>query len=182
MTTGNKRGRKSQSPPKEQQVGNASTPTVVSASTEANHQREKSKQMSDVASIIEYDTPLDAAEAPVPLPKGDYTARIRGAERKMNKAGDNEYINVTFIIDADQYPADYTEGEPEGTTLSYGRLSPANTVKARWQMKRFCESIGAELGSKLDLNDWLDKTAVVEVVNEDYQGVMQAKIAKVRSA
>jgi hypothetical protein len=167
---------------KEQQEGEASNPSVVSASTEANHQREKSRNMSEVASIIEYDTDLSEAEAPVPLPRGDYAARIRSAERKMNKAGDNEYINVVFIVEPEQYPADYDQGDPDGTILSYGRLSPANTPKARWAMKRFCEAIGAPLSSKLDLNEWLDKTAIVSVVNEEWEGIPQAKIAKVGAA
>jgi hypothetical protein len=185
MTTGSKRGRKSQSPPKEQeqQVEEQATASTVVPAGKVASSREEKRNMSEVASIIEYEDDLSNAEAPVPLPKGDYVARIRGAEKKLNKAGDREYINVTFHIDAEQYPADYaSDGDPDGVVLSYGRLSPENTQKARWQMRKFCESIGAELSSKLNLNDWLDKTALVTVINEKYEGVDQAKISKVGAA
>lgn len=157
----------------------ASPSTVVNKDAS----EKKSKQMSDTAvkSIIEYDVDLDEAEAPVPLPKGDYVGEIRGAEQKTSGKG-NEYINVTFHIDADQYPADYTEGNPDGTILSYGRLSPENTTRARYQMKKFIESVGGTLGKSVDMNDWLGLRAKLTVVNEDYEGVPQAKISKVSEA
>jgi hypothetical protein len=135
--------------------------------------------MSEARSIIEYDTSLADAEAPVPLPKGDYTAEIRGAEIKTSGKG-NEYVNVTFFIAPEEYPADYTEGNPDGTILTYGRLSPENSQRARWGMKKFCEAIGAELGSKLDLDSWMGKAAVVNVTHEEFEGENRAKIAKVK--
>lgn len=174
---------KSKSRPKEQQEVNEATTSVVSR-VMPQQPVNKREPMSEVSSIIEYDEDLSNAEAPIPLPKGDYAAKIRGAERKFNKAGDKEYVNVTFYIDPDQYPADYTEGDPDGAILSYGmgRLSVANDRKSRWNMKKFCENIGVELGSKLDLNEWLDRAAIVTVVNEAYEGVDQAKISKVGAA
>lgn len=143
--------------------------------------KEKAKNMSDVKSIIEYDVDLDEAEAPVPLPKGDYVGEVRGAEIKTSAKG-NEYINVTFHIDADQYPADYTEGNPDGTILSYGRLSPENSTRARYQMKKFVEAVGGTAGKSVDLNAWLGLRAKVTVVNEEYEGTPQAKISKVSEA
>lgn len=137
--------------------------------------------MSEARSIIEYDTDISEAEAPVPLPKGDYVAEVRGAEIKVSGKG-NEYVNVTFFIDPDQYPADYTEGNADGMTFTYGRLSPENTTRARYGMKKFVEAIGAEGGRALDMNSWLGKTAVVTVVHEEYEGENRAKISKVKEA
>lgn len=163
--------------------GNEATPLELSRVMPQSTVTER-KPMSDVASIIEYDDDLSNAEAPVPIPPGDYAALIRGAERKKAKSGDKEYANVTFYISSEQYPADYTEGDADGTILSYGmgRLSTAGDAKSRWNMKRFCENIGSELGRILDLNAWLDKSAIVTVVNEEYEGQMQAKISKVGPA
>lgn len=136
--------------------------------------------MSDV-SIIEYDVDLSEAEAPVPLPVGDYIAEVRAAEIKTSAKG-NKYVNVTFFIPPEQYPADYTEGNPDGMSFQYGRLSPDNTTQARFGMKKFCEAIGAELGRSLNLNDWLGKSGVVAIVHEEFEGQMRAKIAKVKEA
>jgi hypothetical protein len=140
----------------------------------------KGNTMSDM-SIIEYAEDLGEATAPVPLPKGDYPAEITAVERKTSGAG-NEYINVTFRIDADNYPADYTEGNEEGTILSYGRLSPDTTQRARWGMKKFCEAIGAKLGKQLDLNDWIGLNAIVTIDHQTYEGEDRATIKKVNPA
>ena len=163
--------------PEQQEALIASPSSVVTKDASTNVR----KQMSDVRSIIEYDIDLDEAEAPVPLPKGDYIGEIRGAEIKTSAKG-NDYVNVTFMIPADQYPADYTEGNPDGTVLSFGRLSPANDTRSRYSMKKFVEAIGATAGKALDLNDWLGKTAQLTVTNEDYEGVPQARISKVGAA
>lgn len=144
-------------------------------------QRRETTNMSDQMSIIEYDEDLSSAEAPVPLPVGDYPAEIRSAERKTSAAG-NEYINVTFHISPEAYPADYTEGSEDGQVLTFGRLSPDNTQRARWNMKKFCESIGVTLGKSLDLNDWIGQSAIVTVAHDTYEGDLQARIKKVNPA
>lgn len=174
--------RKSQSRPKQQQEDKEPTSSVVSP---VKAQATVERNMSEVESIIEYEEDLGEAEAPVPIPEGDYPALIRGAAKKMSK-GDvpKEYVDVTFFINADQYPPDYTEGDPEGLLLNYGmgRLPTAGDTKSRWRMKKFCEAIGAELGRKLDLNSWLDKPAIVTIKHEEYEGVQQARIVKVAAA
>lgn len=158
----------------------AVTDPVVADKVTANNPIGK-ENMSDV-SIIEYASSLDEAEAPVPLPAGDYPAEIRGVERKTSGKG-NEYINVTFFISPENYPADYTDGSEDGAILSYGRLSPDDTVRARYGMKRFAEAIGAKTSTKqVDLNEWIGCTAIVTVVNDTYEGMPTAQIKKVNPA
>ena len=135
----------------------------------------------NMTSIIEYAEDLSAAEAPVPLPAQDYVATIRSAEQKTSAAG-NEYINVTFYIDPDQYPVDFTEGNPDGETLTFGRISPANETRARWGMRKFVEAIGAKPGKKIDLNDWIGLSASVTVVHDTWEGETRAQIKKVNPA
>lgn len=137
--------------------------------------------MSEVQSIIDYNEDLGNAEAPVPLPIGDYTADIRSAEVRTSPKG-NQYIAVAFYISPDSYPADFTEGNADGETLTFMRLSPENTIRARYQMKKFCEAIGAKLGKTIDLNDWIGLTAVVEVAHSTYEGDARAEIKKVKEA
>lgn len=138
-------------------------------------------RMSEVTSIIEYNESLEAAEAPVPLPLGDYPAEIRGAEKK-NVGEPNEYVAVTFYIAPESYPADFTEGDADGTTLVYRRLYPQNTVKARYGMKKFCTAIGAKLGKTLDLNDWIGCNAIVEVSHNEWEGQLNPQIKSVKPA
>lgn len=138
--------------------------------------------MSEVRSIIEYNDDLSNAEAPTPLPKGDYPAQIRAAEIRTSPKTGNDYVNVQFYISPESYPADFTEGNPDGESLAYGRLNPGGTQQARWGMKKFCEAIGTNLGRSLDLNEWIGLTAIVEIDHEEFEGVNRAKIKKVKEA
>lgn len=148
------------------------------ARADANNQGNK---MSELTSIIEYTESLEDATEPQPLPASDYPAEIRGVEMKQSDKG-NKYVSVQFFVSPDDYPADYTDGNPDGTTLSYNRLSPENSQRARWGMRKFQEAIGAPLSNKVDLNDWIGKTAIITVTNSPYEGVMQAQIKKVNPA
>lgn len=166
---------------KEQQPTDPVSPKTAVDNAETLTKPMGTKHMSDIPSVIEYNEDIDAAEAPPPLPLGDYPAEIRTAEIKNSSKG-NDYVNVTFYIAPESYPADFTEGDPDGTTLSFGRLSPANTAKARFGMRKFKDAIGAPGGKTLDLNDWIGLNATVEIVHEDYEGMPQAKIKKVKEA
>lgn len=144
----------------------------------------KGKQMANneqLPSVIEFDEDISQAEAPVPLPVGDYTAEVRGATQKMSQNG-NPYAAVQFFIPADQYPADYTEGEPDGTLLTYNRVSLNNTPASRHRLRKFGEAIGAPLGKKIDLNEWVGRTATVSIQHDTYEGETRAAIGKVTAA
>lgn len=142
-----------------------------------------SKQMADnnsgMPSVIEFDEDISQQEAPVPLPVGDYVGEIRGATQKMGQTSGKPYAAVQFFIPADQYPADYTEGEPDGTVLGYNMVSLANTPNARFRLKRFLEAIGAPAGKKIDLNEWVGRTATVSIQHGQFEGIAKAEIAKV---
>jgi hypothetical protein len=138
----------------------------------------KGTNMSEQSSILEFSEDIASAEAPVPLPVGDYPAEIRAAERKTSGKG-NDYGSVQFFIAPEAYPADYTEGEPDGMVLTYNRVSLADTPAGRHRMRKFVEAIGAPGGTKIDMNDWIGRTATVSVVHDTYEGETRAAIAKV---
>lgn len=132
-------------------------------------------------SVVEFDEDIGQAEAPVPLPVGDYQAEIRGVTAKTSQNG-NPYASVQFFIAADQYPADYTEGEPDGTVLTFNRVSLQNTPASRHRLRKFLEAIGAPTGKKIDLNEWVGRSATVTVQHDTYEGEQRAAIAKVNAA
>jgi hypothetical protein len=166
------------------------------ADTSANGSKQKSTQeepklasetkrntntMSEQSSIIEFSEDIANAEAPVPLPKGDYPAEIRAAVRKTSAAG-NDYGSVTFFIAPEAYPADYSEGDPDGLTLIYNRVSLADTPAGRHRARKFIEAIGAPGGKSIDMNDWVGRTATVTVDHDTYEGETRAVVAKVVAA
>ena len=138
--------------------------------------------MADMPSVLEFEEDIGTAEAPPPLPAGDYTAEIRAAVRKTSANTGNEYGSVQFFIPSDQYPADFTDGPPEGSLLTYNRVSVSDTPAGRHRLRKFVEAIGAPTGKTIDMNQWLGRTAIVTVQHSTYEGETRAEIAKVTAA
>jgi len=137
--------------------------------------------MSDVPSVVEFTEDVGQQEAPEPLPPGEYLATIRGAEARTSQR-DTKYAAVTFHISPDQYPADFTEGDPDGETIIFRRVPLEDTARARFMLRRFCEAIGATPAKRIDLNEWVGLEAMVTVAHEEYEGMPRATISKVSKA
>lgn len=178
--------RKSASQPKSNEIlptDKASPKLAVDKMEEQQRDASQTREttnMTDI-SIIEYSDDLGNAEAPVPLPIGDYPAEIRGAVIKTSGKG-NQYVEVQLYISPESYPADYTDGSEDGAILTYGRLSPDDTQRARYGMRKFAEAIGAPTGKKVDMNEWLGLNAIVTVAHDTYEGETRAQIKKVNPA
>ena len=133
-------------------------------------------------SIIQFSEDITNAEAPAPLPVGEYTAEIRAAEAKVSANSGNTYMAIQFFIPADQYPADFDEGDPDGITLTYNRLVVEDNAKGRHRMRKFCESIGAKTGREVNPSDWIGLTATVSVKHGTWEGETRAEIDRVVAA
>jgi hypothetical protein len=136
----------------------------------------------ELPSIVEFSSDLSKAEAPEPLPVGEYEANITSTEIKTSQAKGTRYCEIRWNVSPDQYPADYGDGSPEGTNLIYRRVSLEDNPQARWFTKQFIDAIGAPLGKKIDVNTWVGMDAVVEVDHETYEGVNRAIVKRVRAS
>lgn len=128
-------------------------------------------------SVIEFDEDLNGVEAPKPLPMGTYDATIQSAEVTKSKS-DRPMVKVSFLISADQYPADFTDGNPNGTILTKFLMADMS-AQSKFAMKRFCMAIGAPMSNQVDVNSWIGLPAKVEVINELYEGNLTARLNKV---
>jgi hypothetical protein len=154
----------------------------ASKSMLASKKKETKMAESELPSVIEFDEDISEAEAPVPLPVGDYPAEVRAAVQKAAQQTGNPYASVQFFINSEAYPADYTEGEPDGMLLTFNRVSLQNTPAGRHRLRKFVEAIGAPGGTKIDLNDWIGRTATVTISHDTYEGEVRANVAKVTPA
>ena len=130
-------------------------------------------------SILNYAIDLNDQQAPPPIPTGIYPAEVMGVSKRVSNTSGHEYLNVQFRIAPESYPADYTEGDPEGTTLFYNRLRTADAPQPRFQMKRFLQAVGAPLSNRLDLMDLVNLTCNVEITHQEYEGELRAQISRV---
>jgi hypothetical protein len=154
----------------------------TSAAPVATSRNETKMANSEMPSVIEFSEDIANAEAPVPLPAGDYQAEIRAATQKTSQTSGNPYASVQFFIPPEQYPADFTEGEPDGMLLTFNRVSLQDTPASRHRLRKFCEAIGAPAGKKVDLNEWVGRSATVSVQHDTYEGEQRAAIGKVAAA
>lgn len=128
--------------------------------------------------LFEFEQDIALQEAPQPLPIGAYRGVIRNVVAAPGKKNP-EYFNaeVTFMVSADQYPVDFTEGDPDGMTLRF-YVSLANKPGARYALKGFCQAIQAPMGRQIDLTAWLGLEAMIRVEHEEYEGRMMARIGR----
>lgn len=137
--------------------------------------------MSDLPSVVELDDDISNAEAPAPLPIGEYNATIRASEMQTSKSG-NLMARVTFAIAPDEYPADFTDGNPDGESLLHFQMMNTEDARTRYRLKKFIETIGAPKGKRIDVSDWIGLEAKVRVEHEEYDGEVRARIARVIEA
>jgi len=121
------------------------------------------------------------AEAPKPLPERKYVGTVEKAIQKYSSKG-NKMGVLTFRISPDQYPADYTEGNPDGTVLSYYRMMVEDTAASKWQVKKICEKMRVPVSRTLDMNAFIGKSALLTIKNEEYQGELRSQIESIEQA
>ncbi len=131
----------------------------------------------EFSSIIEFDEDLANVEAPKPLPAGVYDGVIQTAEIVKSKDGEKDMLKLGINISADQYPADYTDGNPNGTTLYYNMFID-NSPRNKFLMKQFILAIGAPLSNRIDTTTLIGLPGRFEVTNSNYQGMDMANIRR----
>jgi hypothetical protein len=135
--------------------------------------------MSGTGSILSFSEDITNALPPPPLPPGAYPAEIIGAQKRVSPTSGREYAAITFRIPASSYPADFTDGDPDGTQLSYNFLRIEDTPQARHRWRQFLERVGGPLGRNVDLNALIGLTAVVDITQQEFEGEMRPQIARI---
>lgn len=136
----------------------------------------------DIMTIVEFAEDIATAEAPEPLPVGEYPATILAAQINTSQKG-TLYAAVTFKIAPEEYPADYpVDIAPDGKTVIYRRVSMEQSQTARFGLRRFCESIGAPMSKRIDVSEWIGLEATVQIDHDTYEGVTREQITRVNAA
>lgn len=135
--------------------------------------------MAELGSVYEYTTSLADAEAPVPLPVGEYRATVQGVAPQVSKSSGKPMAVFTYRITPDQYPADYTEGNPDGEQMNF-YLPLSDDARNRFRLRKFCEMHGVTPGRTLNLPDFIGQEVLVNVTHEEYQGETRARVTPTR--
>ncbi|MBU2051492.1 MAG: hypothetical protein KKH61_21285 [Gammaproteobacteria bacterium] len=140
--------------------------------------------MSDdsMGSILEFTENLKDAEAPKALGNIDVPGEITGATSGLSKSSGRKQVDVVFRIKPEDFPVDYEDAASfaDGKTVHF-YLSGMDDKVSRFRMRKFCESIGAKLGAKIDVNDWIGKSAMLSLGADEFEGVDRERILRVSS-
>lgn len=130
--------------------------------------------------IIDFSEDISEATPPPPIPKNDYEAEVRAVNVAVSKNKGTKYADVTFLIRPEAFPADFDSTfYPDGASLHYRRVTLEDNPQARYSVRMFCEAIGAPMSRRIDLNEWVGRTARVSITHETYEGRDRAVIQSV---
>ena len=134
-------------------------------------------------SLIEYATELDEQEEPQPLPANTYPATCEVSEERENKAGTGKYLALGWRISADNYPADFVDGNPDGILLFYNRVRTSSDPQARWDMKQLRKALGLSTRTKtIDPYEFIGITANIVTTVGEWEGKKRAEISRILGA
>ena len=134
--------------------------------------------MSGTSSIMRFSQDIASAEAPPPLPARQYKAEVIGASIRPAASSGVPYLNLQFRIPAEEYPADFPDGDPDGTVLYYNRIPTEDKPRNRYLIRRAMERLGGPLSMEIDCNALIGLWANIEVVHQEYEGEQRASISK----
>ena len=134
--------------------------------------------MSGSQSIMRFSQDIASAEAPPPLPARAYRAEVIGASIRPAQSSGVNYLNLQMRIPAEEYPADYPDGDPDGTILYYNRIPTDDKPRNRYLMRRAMERLGGPLSMEIDCNALIGLWGNVDVVHQEYEGEQRASIAR----
>lgn len=138
----------------------------------------------DQVTIIDLDMNLEDMEDFEILPDGQYPAECTQAEVRTSAKG-NQFFYTMWKIDPAAYPIDYDKANnPNGTILNYSLVQVPTPGDRRsiTNVKKFMAAMGLSLKtSSIDCSQWVGKTAMVTVGNEDYQGEDRNRITRIEN-
>lgn len=130
--------------------------------------------MSELPNILTFSEDLANAEAPAPLPVGTYRGTVHHVETKAGKTSGKPVIHISYRISPDQFPADYTHGNPDGEILTT-YVSADDTPRNRYQLRRLCEHHGVAPSRQIDVTGFLGQDVTLQVTHETYNGEDRAR-------
>lgn len=135
--------------------------------------------------ILEYSIDIAEQERPPVVPIGDYRAVITGVQKKYGKDTGRPYLNIKWSISPDDLPADFIEeiGVQEPITVYHMLFGCEDNPRSRFSMHQFCESIGAPMSNRINVQDFMNQEGRITVEHgQDLEGNPNPRVRRVSRA
>lgn len=131
-------------------------------------------------SLIQFSQNIADAEAPAPLPAGEYEGVCVSAVPGISKSSGNPMLPLGYKVTADQFPADFDAGGVDELSFTYNRLTTRDTAQDRFRMKNICLAHGVAMSNNIDANDFIGKRVKLVIgIEKDLEGNDRAAITKI---
>lgn len=131
-------------------------------------------------SILEFSQDISEAEAPPPLPVGEYNATVEAIDTRTSNTTGRDYLSISLRVSPDDFPPDFdATSYPEGVILNYNRLGVEDNARNRYNMRKWCEALQAPMGKQVDPNDWVGLSCRVGIIHRPWEGEDRPNINKV---
>jgi len=107
------------------------------------------------------------------IPEGEYVCRIDKVEPRKGKASGEDYWNLELTVTD---PADY-EGRKVWDVLML-------TPQSQWKLRSVCVSAGMQVEGRagaFDSEELIGQEVLVQVIHEDYQGKIRARVKQYKA-
>lgn len=142
------------------------TPTTTEVSTVSNIISDDSG--SDF--LFQFETSLEDAVAPEPLPEGTYKGEITDLTTATNPNSGKPTFRLRIIIPPENFPADFSpENAPDGLLVLYFGPDLSNERKDKWNARVLGESLRIPLTAGLRKEDFTGKQVEVDLVHREGQ-------------
>jgi len=136
--------------------------------------------MADEESILTFSEDISEAEAPDPLPVGDYPASVHSIEVKTSATSGNRYLNTMFRVQPDDFPPDFPlENAPDGAMIPFRRVVVEDTPRHRHSLRRFCEACGVAASKTVNVTEFVGAEVVLSIQHDEYNGVNREDVREV---
>jgi hypothetical protein len=120
--------------------------------------------------LFTYDTNVDEAKAPEPLPVGNYIAEITDIRPGTDNFSGQPNFQLRMVVDPSHYPADYSpENAPDGVTVVFFSPAVGNDRKGMWNMKVIAEKLRIPGTNRFKREDFVGKQVNVELDHREGQ-------------
>lgn len=131
-------------------------------------------------SLIQFSQNIAEAEAPPPLPPGDYEGICVSAQPGISKSSGNPMLPLKYKITSEQFPVDFDAQGQDELDLTYNRLTTRDNAGDRFRMKNMCIAHGVAMSNNIDPNDFIGTKVRLTIENKpDLEGNPRAEISRI---
>lgn len=107
---------------------------------------------------FEFEQSVEDAEAPPPLPEGDYDAEVTDSRLGVSNLTGRRQLLLTIVVPVENFPADFSpDNAPDGVRLVWFSPDIDDSKRGRWAMKQVCRHLKVPMTNRFRSSEFVGK-------------------------